>query len=729
MPNIIESIKSRLGGITRLFASRQPASETITRRQDYSTLASLAESESVFDYDVFRLEHDRRSILLDVRQMLKEDPRVAEANRRLAQDACRGGITVVVQGASKDVRARNKRRHPGQKPLRRNSLADRAQEIIDGVIKTARINAKLSSWARSLLADGDLFLNVIVDLKTRRIVDIRRVPAITMKRNVDKEGRFVDISRAFSQLDPMVHAASFFPGVPENAIRHFALWEINHIRWNYVDGQIYGESQYAVIRRLSRQLLMTEEDLVVRRRTRAVQRRHHRIGTPERPGTPADVEAYKQLNSLDHQRGRFKQTTDYFSNGLVEIKNLEGDARLNEIEDIQYLLNIEFLRLGVPKGLLGFAEDINRDVLDEQQQQYLASLEHLTDTLEYGDPGAYSGLRAIFDFALLLQGINPDAVTYNIRWSEKTTEKLSERITRTIKARNAGLISRRTACQLLANDFDIEDVDAELAAIEEENTPAAPLEESPPARGPGGGQATVTDETQAFPAEEIDRLEEQAQKIAARYFRRVRRRFLERLKEQGITDAAREEPLVDNRLEDQVLQLLEEILVQEADGLLADLTPIYQKGANLGGGYAYAQLGLDFELLREDTFNRLLFEAGRRIKGINDTTLGQVRQALAEGYAAGEGWERIAARLDRVFDTAHSVRSELIARTEPMWAFNETAKSIYRDAGVEKVRWDATSDMRTCSVCASRDGKVYDLDEAPPCPHHPRCRCTLLPVF
>ena len=728
-----------LDKITSLFKKSKPVAEALPVQSDrYSPVATQAESESTFEYDIFKVENDRRSILNDVQRLLKDDPRVAEGNRRMATDATRGGLAVVVNGSAGDVAARNIKRRPGATTkARANALATRAQEVIDDLIKTTRINAKLPSWGRRLIADGDLFLNVIVDMRESRIIDLRRVPPGTMKRNIDEQGQFVDITKSFSQLDPLVHTASYFPGIPESALGHYALWQINHLRWNYTDGEPYGESQYMQIRRLSRQLQMTEEDLVVRRRTRAVQRRFHQVGTKEKPQDWSQVEEYKKKNSLE--KNSFKQTTDYFGNGLTDVKNLDGDANLHEIEDIIYLLNMEFLRIGVPKGLLGFAEDINRDVLDEQQKQYEKSLELLTDTIEYGDPGPFSGLRDIVDLALLLQGINPESITYNIRWSEKSNEPSKDRTERILSVRREKLLSRRTALMLLANDFDIEDVDDELTAIAEEE-PANPTPPPGPQLPPGelvkdcscGGHIVDTQEWEdGFQEAEMDTLEAEVLKVTQEFFARVHKRLIIGLEETGINDngqAITDEDSTDNKIDNIVEAFLKAWIIESALYLI-DLTPLYKKAVNSGGSYAYAQVGIEFNLKTEAIFNRLNLDIGERIKGIEQTTLDQIREALTEGYLQGEGSEKIAKRIDQVFGTAQSVRAEVIAQTEMMWAYNKSTLHVYRQADMKKVKWYAARDKRTCTICAGLDGNVYLIDEVPPCPYHPRCRCTLLPVM
>lgn len=50
----------------------------------------------------------------------------------------------------------------------------------------------------------------------------------------------------------------------------------------------------------------------------------------------------------------------------------------------------------------------------------------------------------------------------------------------------------------------------------------------------------------------------------------------------------------------------------------------------------------------------------------------------------------------------------------------------YKDMGYKKVVWNAIEDSKVCKICASRDGKIYDIDKIPPKPHF-NCRCWLTP--
>ena len=51
----------------------------------------------------------------------------------------------------------------------------------------------------------------------------------------------------------------------------------------------------------------------------------------------------------------------------------------------------------------------------------------------------------------------------------------------------------------------------------------------------------------------------------------------------------------------------------------------------------------------------------------------------------------------------------------------------YKEAGVEKVKWIAVDDEKTCPECRKLDGKVFPIGKIPPRPHY-HCRCELIPI-
>lgn len=439
-PNIIQRA---IGAIGALFEKQLPDQGGKSDVTD--TALVIKTSPTIWEYEMFKQEWDRRSLLREIDMILKTDPRAKRANRAFAQSAVRNGITVTVTSEVSDA------------------LAEQAQDVIDGVVSACQINSKLASWCRIILKDGDLMLNLVIDVNKMEIRNIKRLPAISMQRNEDMMGNFQDLNEAFQQIDP----------ISLQIIEHFPLWGLNHIRWDHEEGDRYGNSQYLQVRGYWKKLNMTEEDLVVRRRTRAVPRRFHSVGNKDNPGGWDEVEVYKAKNQMNVRSPQI--VTDYFGNGLTDVKDLGGDADLDHIKDIEHLQEVYALGLGVPLHLFGFGKiGAGADIIEKQEKQFKEDTQELRDLIEYGDSSPYSGLRVIFDFALAMKGIDPNLVDYNISWYADNNETAKDRVERVLALRSAEpgpLVSRKTAIQILAKDLNLENdsaIESEIEQIDEE---------------------------------------------------------------------------------------------------------------------------------------------------------------------------------------------------------------------------------------------------------------------
>jgi hypothetical protein len=103
----------------------------------------------------------------------------------------------------------------------------------------------------------------------------------------------------------------------------------------------------------------------------------------------------------------------------------------------------------------------------------------------------------------------------------------------------------------------------------------------------------------------------------------------------------------------------------------------------------------------DDAWMRLVQEyllkySGMKIRGIEDTTLSVIRQVLDEGTAAGEGTDKLAARVADAYGIMKPYRAERIARTEVVCASERGSISMARSTGLELTKkWLATRDTRT----------------------------------
>lgn len=73
-------------------------------------------------------------------------------------------------------------------------------------------------------------------------------------------------------------------------------------------------------------------------------------------------------------------------------------------------------------------------------------------------------------------------------------------------------------------------------------------------------------------------------------------------------------------------------------------------------------------------------------------------------------------------------RSIMIARTETVRVAAKGQIKHYKKGGVKKVSWVAAFSERTCPLCESLNGQIFDINNATLPPAHVMCRCTTVPV-
>lgn len=115
---------------------------------------------------------------------------------------------------------------------------------------------------------------------------------------------------------------------------------------------------------------------------------------------------------------------------------------------------------------------------------------------------------------------------------------------------------------------------------------------------------------------------------------------------------------------------------------------------------------------------------------------------MVTGYLYDKEAERKRLRLNEQILTAREYDSremynESLRKAANLWwtqtsqygidVVDEATIQAYEDMGVDKVRWIAELDNRTCKVCRERNGKVYALSKVPKKTHY-NCRCYLEPI-
>jgi len=240
-------------------------------------------------------------------------------------------------------------------------LADLFNNILD-------INTNLPMWTRNTCKFGDNFVYLKLDPE-KGIVGCQQLPNIEIER---KEVGMGDKHPVELGKNEAKKALTF---TWKNKNMTFQSWEIAHFRLLGDDRKLpYGTSMLEKARRIWKQLLLSEDAMLIYRTSRAPERRMFKIFVGNM--NDEDVEAYvnrvadkfKRQQIVDKNTGnvdmRFNQMAvdqDYFipvrdPAAPDPITTLPGATNLSEIADIEYIQKKLLTALRVPKAFLGFEE-------------------------------------------------------------------------------------------------------------------------------------------------------------------------------------------------------------------------------------------------------------------------------------------------------------------------------------------------------------------------------------
>lgn len=341
------------------------------------------------------VDPELRVAIYDIRRMDRIDGRVKRIHNRVAIDTVRGGLTMTLA-------------EPNERISREWIAFKRRLQL--------HRPAKLRSDARVLAMQGNLPMQWVLDERNAVCAGVA-MPAETFTPNTDATGRFRDVRRAWKQVDAM----------SGQILAEFPLWKISMARLDpdsYDDLGAMGRPFLDASRSTWQKLTMSEEDLVIRRRTRAPQKLSHVL----EGASPEELAAYRaavEKNANDI-------TTDFFQNRKGGVTVLQGDATMGEIGDVKHLLDTWFAGSPVLKFLLGYTDGLARDVLEDLKRNYYDDIDHLQDELAFVyDEG--------FQLHCLLNGIDPGSVNYTIKFAERRTESPTQTADRMLKLQALGI--------------------------------------------------------------------------------------------------------------------------------------------------------------------------------------------------------------------------------------------------------------------------------------------------
>jgi len=233
------------------------------------------------------------------------------------------------------------------------------------------INTNLAMWTRNTCKYGDNFVYLKLDPE-KGVVGCMQLPNIEIER----------LEKGMKGKSTLDHGTG---GDDQKALQfnwknkdmNFNTWEVAHFRLLGDDRKLpYGTSMLEKARRIWKQLLLSEDAMLIYRTSRAPERRMFKVFVGNMDDK--DVEAYvqrvankfKRDQVVDSKTGnidlRFNQMAvdqDYFipvrdASAPDPITTLPGAQNLSEIADIEYIQKKLLTALRVPKAFLGFEETV-----------------------------------------------------------------------------------------------------------------------------------------------------------------------------------------------------------------------------------------------------------------------------------------------------------------------------------------------------------------------------------
>ena len=241
------------------------------------------------------------------------------------------------------------------------------QVLTDLFISKLDINTNLAMWTRNTCKFGDNFVYLKLDPE-KGIVGCQQLPNIQIER-LEKGMRFQPDK--YSQ-ETENDALKF---VWKEKNMEFNTWEIGHFRILGDDRKLpYGTSMLEKARRIWKQLLLSEDAMMVYRVSRAPERRVFKVFVGNMDDKDVDqyvqrvANKFKRDQIVDNKTGnvdmRYNQLAvdqDYFipvrdASAPEPITTLPGGTNLSEIADIEYIQKKLVTALRIPKAYLGFEE-------------------------------------------------------------------------------------------------------------------------------------------------------------------------------------------------------------------------------------------------------------------------------------------------------------------------------------------------------------------------------------
>lgn len=362
-----------------------------------TTLAGYAinRPSAMWPWDFIGQLQDIKSKIVEIEDLDANDGQIKELHLKMARMATRGGIRFIAKTQN-----------------------DKMAEIANAWIKRVKLDERETrkQHATRLLKHGNLVIQNV--LSANRVEQLIVMPTETMRPIKDDQDQFISPIKAYVQFE--------YYGTNETA--SFAQWQISWVALDKDAGKLYGRPLIDSERKRAKQVRMTDDDLVIRRRVRATLRLLHVLeGASE-----DDIKAYKNRNK-DSRENPLKVDSDLYSNKASSVQPIQGDANLDQIKDVQLLNQKLYAGAGTHAHHFGImSENLNRDIYEDTLADLFERIEEIQELL---CDAWEKSLRLEF----LLNGINADAYDWDLELVGRKVETPNQQIDRALKEQALGL--------------------------------------------------------------------------------------------------------------------------------------------------------------------------------------------------------------------------------------------------------------------------------------------------
>lgn len=277
-----------------------------------------------------------------------------------------------------------------------SSQGRKAQKIVDDMLKRVHWADNKAKYIKAMLNEGGISLEpVISNAKGRQIDKLEYRPHETIFPIKSKEtGTFADPKCAYIQQDS--HG---------KVLAQFSLWQMIDVNLEESEFHNRGIPHLQAARQLLEYVGSMAKGLMQKWLRESGSIEHFNL---------EDAKKWEELSKFqDENQDTINASPEnlvrqFFTKGKVKIERLFADASSAETGSIEFMLELIFLCAGISKELMGFKSHVViRDMIELSMDNYFQTLNKIQNRL-------HAALRKAVDLELMLHGIPPEDVPYQI---------------------------------------------------------------------------------------------------------------------------------------------------------------------------------------------------------------------------------------------------------------------------------------------------------------------------